>query len=357
MRALFLRIFIFLFLAFFGAAAAHAQTAGEAGVNPEDAPIADELPVVTPVPRVHTHDPRAAPAPADDYHGEQPQLQATATTADYFQLWKSFSGDDKSFMRHALVAGVLVALMCSYLGVYVVLKRIVFVSVAMSALSSAGIALGLLLGFTPIIGAAILTLLGVVLFSIQWSPRRVPRESYIGVLYSIAAAMGILLIARSAQGEGHMLTLLEGDILTITTAETIQMAIAFALVAVIHTLFNKEFVLVSFDRDQAATLGFRAALWDFLLFLTIGLVIAFSIRAAGVLVTTSMLVLPAVAALLLTNRLRAAWWVAALLAIVPVPLGLHFSLLSRDFPSSALIVALSFGLLLPTLLYSSLKRS
>jgi hypothetical protein len=51
MRALFLRIFIFLFLAFFGAAAAHAQTAGEAGVNPEDAPIADELPVVTPVPK------------------------------------------------------------------------------------------------------------------------------------------------------------------------------------------------------------------------------------------------------------------------------------------------------------------
>jgi ABC-type Mn2+/Zn2+ transport system permease subunit len=306
---------------------------------------------------VHTHDPRAAPAPADDYHGEQPQIQATATTTDYFQVWKSFSGDDKSFMRHALVAGVLVALMCSYLGIYVVLKRIVFVSVAMSALSSAGIALGLLLGFTPIFGAALLTFLGVVLFSIQWSPRRVPRESYIGVLYSIAAAMGILLIARSAQGEGHMLTLLEGDILTITTSETVQMAVAFALVGLAHALFNKEFVLVSFDRDQAATLGFSAARWEFLLFLTIGVVIAFSIRAAGVLVTTSMLVLPAVAALLLTNRLRAAWWVAALLAVLPVPFGLHLSLLSRDFPSSALIVALSFGLLLPALLYSSLKRS
>ena len=351
-----MRFLLFLFVALLGFAA-QAQPAGGAGTNPEDAPIADELPGPARVPDVQTHAPRAALAPADDYHGEEPQFQPPATLADYFQVWKSFLGDEKSFMRHALIAGVLVALMCSYLGVYVVLKRIVFVSVAMSALSSAGIALGLLLGFVPIYGAALLTLLGVVLFSIQWSPRRVPRESYIGVLYSIAAAMGILLIARSAQGEGHMLTLLEGDILTITTGETMQMIAAFALVSLVHALFSKEFVLVSFDRDQATTLGFNSANWEFLLFLTIGVVIAFSIRAAGILVTTSMLVLPAVVALLLTNRLRAAWFVAAVCAVSPVPFGLHLSLLSRDFPSSALIVALLFGLLLPALLYSSLKRS
>ncbi len=71
--------------------------------------------------------------------------------------------------------------------------------------------------------------------------------------------------------------------------ETAQMAGAFAVVALLHFLFRKEFVLVSFDRDQTATLGFRPELWEFLLFLTIGVVIAFSVRAVGVLLTTSLL--------------------------------------------------------------------
>jgi ABC-type Mn2+/Zn2+ transport system permease subunit len=339
-----------------------ARPATSQGANPEDAPIEDSLapPAAAPAHEEevgHTNDAHRVPAPAHEYHGEDLHPELEHTAAEYVQVWKSFQGRENAFMRQALVAGLLVALMCSFLGVYVVLKRIVFVSVAMASMSSAGIALGLLLGFAPIYGAIALTLLGVLLFSVQWSPRRVPRESYIGVLYAIAAAAGILLVARSAQGEGHMLTLLEGDILTITPLQTWEMAGAFAVVALLHAVFSKEFLLVSFDRDQAATLRFNAAGWDLLLFLTIGVVIAFSIRAAGVLVTTSMLVLPAVTALLITSRLRAAWIAAALLAIVPVPLGLHLSLLSHEFPSSALIVALSFGLLLPALLYSSLKRS
>lgn len=259
-------------------------------------------------------------------------------------------------MRQALLAGVLVALMCSFLSVYVILKRIVFVSVALAEMSSAGIALGLLMGFEPLWGAALLTLLGVVLFSVHWSPRRVPHESFIGILYAIAAALGILLIARSAQGESHMLTLLQGDILTITARETAQMAVGFALVGLLHALFTKEFVLVSFDRDQAATLGFRAGWWDFLLYLTVGIVISFSIRSVGVLLTTSMLILPGVTALLLANRLRGVWLLAPLLAVAPVPWGLHLSLLSKDLPASAIMVALSFLLMLPALLYSALRK-
>ena len=260
-------------------------------------------------------------------------------------------------MRQALFSGLLVALFCSYLGLYVVLKRTIFVSVALAEMSSAGVALGLLMGFSPSWGAAIFTLLGVILFSLRISPRRVPHESYIGLIYCVAGALGILLIARSAQGESHMLTLLQGDVLTGTAQETWQMAGAFAVVALIHILFHKEFVLVSFDRDQAATLGFRPAFWEFLLFLTIGVVIAFSVRAVGVLLATALLIVPGMTALLWTHRLRKAWIVAAILAIIPIPLGLHFSLLSDSLPPSPLIVALSFLILLPSLLYYTVRKT
>ena len=300
---------------------------------------------------------------ADNAHGNAAQHSEMADETAFFKqqnawnLAASFSGADKSFMRQALLSGVLVALFCSYLGLFVVLKRTVFVSVALAEMSSAGVALGLLMGFSPSWGAALFTLLGVVLFSLRISPRRVPHESYIGLIYCVAGALGILLIARSAQGESDMLTLLQGNVLTGTAAETGQMAIAFALVALVHIVFHKEFVLVSFDRDQAATLGFNPAWWEFLLFLTIGVVIAFSVRAVGVLLTTALLIIPGTTALLWTHRLNRAWFVAAILAIIPVPLGLHLSLLSDSLPPSPLIVALSFGILLPSLLYYALRKT
>gem|GEM_PF-61713 len=278
----------------------------------------------------------------EEFAGDQ--INGTANR-NIFDVWGTFQID---FMRKALWAGLLVALMCSYLGIYVVLKRIVFVGVALAEVSSAGIALAILLNFAPLLGALGFMLLGVVLFSIHWSPRRVPHESYIGILYSVAAALSILLIAKSAAGEAHMLTLLQGDILTISAEETKQMLGAFVVVGLLHALFYKEFVFVSFDRESANTLGFRAAAWDLLLFLTIGLTIAFSIRSVGVLLTSTMLIIPASTALLVTSRMRHAWLLVPFLGALPVILGLHISLIA-DLPASAVIVAASFVLFLPAL--------
>lgn len=292
-------------------------------------------------------------------HGSESAPETSSTEAESEapreggSLLNSFR---QEFMQRALFAGIIVALMCSYLGIYVVLKRIVFIGVALAEVSSAGIAMALWIGFAPLLGALGFMLLGVILFSIRWSPRRVPHDSYIGIIYSVAAALGILFIAKSAQGETHMLTLLQGDVLTISPLETTQMLWAFAGVALLHALFNKEFLLVSFDRDAASTLGFRAEAWDFLLFLTLGVTIAFAIRAVGVLLTSTLLILPAATALLTTNRLRSAWLIAPLAGVVPVVLGLHFSLVG-DLPSSAVIVAISFLMFVVALVVAGVKRS
>ena len=324
-------------------------SAARAQNNAEDGPLSDDAPPPS----------STRLAPHEHRHGAAMKMQGSESlpTKSAWYFGASFRGSENGFMRQALLAGVLVALFCSYLGLFVVLKRTVFVSVALAEMSSAGVALGLLCGFSPSWGAALFTLLGVVLFSLRLSPRRVPHESYIGLLYCVAGALGILLLARSAQGESQMLTLLQGNILTGKTSEIWQMAGAFAVVALVHLLFHKEFMLVSFDRDQAATLGFNPLWWEFLLLLTVGVVIAFSVRAVGVLLTTALLILPAMTALLWTNRMRSAWIAAAILAIIPVPLGLHFSLLSDSLPPSPLIVALSFLILLPSLLLTALRKT
>ena len=276
--------------------------------------------------------------------------------------------DPNAFLWQAFYAGALVALMCGFLGLYVVTRRMVFIGIALAELSSAGIAFSLLI--TPllagsalafllphltIIGALGFMLLGVVLLSIRWAPRVLPPDAPVGVFYLLASALGILLIAKSAQGEGHMLTLLRGDVLAVYPSETLQMGVVFAALALVHGLFGKEFLLVSLDRDSAATQGYNAARWDFLLLLTIGVAVSLSIRSVGVLMTTSMLVLPAATALLALPRWKIALFVAPLLGLVSVAIGLYLSF-AADFPASAVIVAVQFALLAPALVWKTLRR-
>jgi len=279
--------------------------------------------------------------------GELPYDVPQAAPVEWWNIGATFSGEDNAFLRRALVAGILAALACGFAGVFVVLKRIVFVGVALAEMSSAGIALALFAGLGgawPLAGALLFTLAGVLLFAARLAPRRVPNESSIGVIYAIAGALAMLLISKAPGGELHMLKLLQGEVLTVSAEETWQMGVVYVLLGALHALFFKEFVLVSFDRDQASTLGFRAAWWDTLLFATIGGVIAFSIRAVGVLLTSTLLVMPAVTALILCRRLRSSLMLAPALAVAAVILGLHFSVVF-DVPAAAMTAAISFIIL------------
>lgn len=331
---------------------------GARAQNIEDEPIPDQIPTVSMTPDASLTPLPVAPA-VPHQHGvasdELTQLH-DSKPVQWWQVWSSFSGPEHEFMRRALVAALLVALLCGYLGVYVVLKRIVFVGVALAEMSSAGVALGLLLGFSPLLASAILTLLGTILFSLRLASRRFPGETSIGLVYAIAAAVGVMLIAKNAHGEAEMLKLMQGDVLTVDSTETLQMAAIFFVIAGAHALFRKEWTLVSFDRDQATTLGWNAALWDFTLFLTIGITIALSIRAGGVLLTSAMLVMPAATALLLCDRMKNALLLAPLLGATSVVLGLHFSLFSFDVPASAASVLFAFIWLLGALIFASIKK-
>jgi ABC-type Mn2+/Zn2+ transport system permease subunit len=249
------------------------------------------------------------------------------------------------FMWRALLAGLIVGGVCAYLGLYVVLRRIVFVGVALSEMSSAGVAFALLTGIAPMLGSVGLMLAGVALFSVRWAPRKVRQDAFIGVGYVVASALAILLIAKSPHGEGHLLDLLFGNILTVTWQDVWATALALAAVVACHALFAKELLFVSFDPDTAQAAGYRTRFWESLLYVTIGTSIAFAIHAVGVLLTSASLVIPAVTALLLTRRMGRAVVAAVVAGTLPVPVGLYLSFV-RDLPPAATIVAVGFLVLL-----------
>ncbi|MGD0947363.1 MAG: metal ABC transporter permease [Candidatus Binatia bacterium] len=211
-------------------------------------------------------------------------------------------------LRDALVASVIVGLICPLVGVYFVLRRMVFLGVALPQVSAAGIAFsfftyGLVVGphepyqlserVVAMIGSFSFTLAATLVLAF-FERRRETVEARIGTTYALAAAATILFLAKDPHGEAQMVHLLKGDMLATTGTSLTWMAailggLAFALFA-----FRKELLLVSFDRDLAVVFGKRAGLWDIVLYLLIGVVISLGVMTAGPMATFGFLVIPPV---------------------------------------------------------------
>jgi zinc transport system permease protein len=250
--------------------------------------------------------------------------------------------------RHALYGALVIALACSVLGVYVVLRRIVFVGAALAQLSSAGIALALWLGglgvlslgLHPVAMSVLVTLGGVLFFALGGGGRtKLPADATIGATYAIAASLGILLIAKAKFGEAHDI-FLQGNILGITAADALVLLAVTIPVLIVHAVFYKEFLFVSFDRETARTLGYNVTLWNLLLYLTLGIVIAFAMQFAGVILVFNFLVLPAVTGLLLSRSMRGTFTIAVLSGLAAALIGFVISV-PFDLPSGPAIIAVS----------------
>jgi zinc transport system permease protein len=251
--------------------------------------------------------------------------------------------------KDALYGALVLSVVCAALGVYVVLRRIVFVGAAIAQLSSLGIALavwmsgmGWLTRATehPVAFALVFALAGSLFFGLGGGARAgVPPDATIGVTYAAAAAVGILLIAKASHGEAHDI-FLQGNILGITRADTWVLLAVSAPVLLLHLAFYKEFLFVSFDRETARTLGYNVKFWNLLLYFTLGLVIAFAMQFAGVMLVFNYLVLPAVTGMLVSRSMRGIFVVAIASALLASFVGFTISV-PFDLPSGPAIIATS----------------
>src|SRR5262249_37543329 len=141
-----------------------------------------------------------------------------------------------------------------------------------------------------------------------------------------------------------VLNLLFGNVLTITTGGVIGLTVLALAVALVHWLFYKEFLFVSFDPDMAMALGLRAHLLNIALFLTIGPPLSTAIRAAGAVVVFDVLVLPAATALVLGRRLPATFTLAVAVGMFGALGGIALSYVA-DWPSGPTIVAVNLAVL------------
>jgi manganese/iron transport system permease protein len=228
------------------------------------------------------------------------------------------------FMQTGLLAAVLVGLTCATLGVYVVLRRMAFIGDALAHTVLPGLVVAYLNRFNLFAGAVIAGLLTAL--GIGWLSRRdsVREDTAIGILFTAMFALGILLISttNSFRDFTHMLF---GNVLGVTNDDLILIGLITAVVLIALTVFHKELELTSFDPTQARLIGLNADTIRYGLLILLALTVVTAIQVVGVVLTSALLITPAAAAVLLTDRLPRMMAISAFIAVFSGIIGLYLS--------------------------------
>lgn len=258
------------------------------------------------------------------------------------------------FMAAPFAACLILVGVHGYLGLHVLRRQVIFVDLALAQIAALGAVVALIRGHQPGSAASFAyslgaTVLGAFVFSLTRSRQhdsKVPQEALIGITYVIASAAAILVADRAPEGAEHIKELLAGSILWVTWPVVLKDLLIYSVVGLFHYVFRRRFILISEDPERAYQEGMNVRLWDFLFYLSFGVIITLSVEIAGVLMVFSYLVAPAIIALGSSDR----WGVRIAIAWVVGFLASAAGLIASyqvDFPSGpAIVCALGLCLLL-----------
>lgn len=254
-------------------------------------------------------------------------------------------GLEYPFMQRALAAGLLMGVLCPLLGVFVVIRRMSFFGDAIAHSAFTGIALGLLLGVDPSLGAvgfAIVIALGMGYLQAR---SKIPSDTIIGVFFAGAAALGILLIGLLQGYRTDLFAYLFGDILTIGWRD---LAIAAGLllgVGIVLSALRRPLLQVALNRDMAAVQGVPVAAMEYALMVLLAITVAVSIKLVGIILVTALLIIPAAAARNVSRSMRQMFAFSVAFGMFSVVLGLigSYSLNTASGPTIVLASILVFA--------------
>lgn len=263
-------------------------------------------------------------------------------------------------MTLPFVACVILTGIHVYLGFHVIERQVIFVDLALAQIAALGSSVALLLGH-DIEGtnaywiSLAFTMLGAALFS--WTrirERRIPQEALIGIVYAVAAAMLVLVLSRTGQGDEHIRHALVGNILLVNWKDIAAMCVIYSCVGLLLFYFRRPFMLISQDPERAFQQGLNVKFWDFLFYAAFGFVVTSSVKIAGVLLVFSFLIVPSVCAMLFSDNLKTRLILGWVIGLIASLLGMTVSYFG-DLPTGASVVCV-FGFFLLVLGLIKSKR-
>lgn len=249
-----------------------------------------------------------------------------------------------AFMVRATAAALAVALVCSVMSIFVVLRRLAFAGAGISHIAFGGVALAVLLGWPPGLGAALFGMGAAAILSRRASRRSLSEDTVIGVLFAAAMAFGIILLQYGGARNVDLMAFLFGNVLTVAPAELLWILILSGVVLGLLGLVFPALIFSSFDEETAQISRLPVARLNLLLLMLLALTVVLSIRAVGLLLVAAMLVIPGAVALLRCRGMLSFLLVSILVGLSSTFLGLILSYLI-DKPSGAVIVLVAAAVL------------
>jgi zinc transport system permease protein len=259
----------------------------------------------------------------------------------FMEILLPFAWAQPEFMRYALLAVLMIAPASAMLGVHVTAFRMAFFSDAVSHSAFTGIALGFLLAISPLLAMVIFALaVGIIIIYLE-RKSNLAMDSIISVIMSLGVAVGLAIVSYKKSFFRELQAYLFGDILTIT-AEELMLLLLILIVTGIYSLYSfNRLVLLGLHRHFAIN-RYPSADRDKVFFsLLLALVVAVSIKTIGMLLITSLIVIPAATARLLAATQRSAFWIGIVCATASCVAGLIISYYADTSTGALIIILLS----------------
>jgi ABC-type Mn2+/Zn2+ transport system permease subunit len=257
-------------------------------------------------------------------------------------------------VQNALITSILIGISCSIIGVFIILKGLSFITVGIANAAFAGVALGFLIGTSPILTSVIISL--IVVWLIGHTSRRgeLKLDTAIGIFFVTTMALGLFFMGFMPEKKEILHSYLFGNILMITRGDVILSIVVFVSVILCIFIFFKEFYFIVFNQDLAEASGVPATLVFYTLLTLVAIVIIASLKIIGEILVIAMIIIPAAAACQLTYDIRKALFLSALFGSLASFSGIvtayHMNWLS--VPTGSIMVIMATAIFLITAAFS-----
>lgn len=260
-----------------------------------------------------------------------------------------------TFFQHALLGSLFASIACGIIGTYIVTRRLVFISGGITHASFGGIGLGLYSGISPLLTAALFSILSA--FGVEWLSKRsdMREDSAIAVFWTFGMAIGIIFSFLAPGFTPDLSSFLFGNILTITRTDILLLALLSIALAVFFSLFLRPIIAIAFDREFARSQRMPVVAFEYILMMFIALTIVSCLRMVGIVLAISLLTLPQMTANLFTHSFKRIIFLSIALGYIGCLGGLLLSY-QLQVPSGAAIIFVSILIYAAAKVYKQVSK-
>jgi zinc transport system permease protein len=245
---------------------------------------------------------------------------------------------EAGFMQRALVSGIAVAVICSAVGLFLVLRRHSLFGDALSHMAFGGIAIGLFMNVYPLWTAIVVSILGALGITKLRESTKIPADATVAVLLSSGLALGVVLVSLSGGFNVNLFSFLFGSILLVSADEVVMiLAISAGIVGVLALLYRR-FMYITFDEEQAKVSGLQVTLLNYLFIVLASITVIASIRLVGVLLISSLIVIPNITAMMFGKGFKKTALISGGIAVFSVVTGIIVSYAANLAPGGTIVL-------------------